>query len=148
MLLAQHIKPPQTTQSCFTGTPAASTENQVCMREHPPSTPFWTQCESSWEFTKGVRLRTQLTNPLELESISKFTQNLIICYSTCVCCIAWFGQSPHHSRYRAAPPCQGAGRHPHAQVRGQQLSVSPVTPVTPTPHRGMGITRTPHTTAF
>lgn len=87
-------------------------------------------------FTRDVRLRTQLINPLELESPSKFIHYLITCYSTCACCTAWLGQSPHHSRCRAAPPCQGAGRDPHAQVKGQQPSASLQGPVTPTPIEG------------
>lgn len=143
MLLEQHIKPPQTTESCFIGSPAVSTENGVRVREQPPSTPLWTQRESSQSFTRHARLRTQMTNPLELESPSKFIRNLITCSSTCACCTAWLGQSPHDSRYRTAPLSRV-----HAQVKGQQPNASLQGPVTPTPHSGLGITRTYHTTAF
>lgn len=143
MLLEQHIKPPQTTESCFIGSPAVSTENGVRVREQPPSTLLWTQRESSQSFTRHARLRTQMTNPLELESPSKFIRNLITCSSTCACCTAWLGQSPHDSRYRTAPLSRV-----HAQVKGQQPNASLQGPVTPTPHSGLGITRTYHTTAF
>lgn len=53
MLLVQHIKPPQTTKSCFIGSPAVSMENEVCVREHPPSSPFWTHREGSWQLYQG-----------------------------------------------------------------------------------------------